>query len=309
MFKEQYKAANNSIPVNEELLKSLMAKAERPQKVIKFKNIYKIGTAVAAVLVLAVSISAITFLGNDGTSSPKEKKPSTKIAVSTPAPNEAKTITSAEMAEDKADSINDTADNQTAPAETIPEKIEVETEFSFSKNEPVYAARTITENSVQKIEISDEESEDTDTAQNSTLAIASDMDKSAPVPESAGGGSSSVMARKQNSMELSEYLNIFGIDISKIVLPQGVTANDEFITPSYSPDGSISFEDFSLSFSGGDKTLTLTVSQGLSSFSDGISTDENGKITAYITVGDISFMAEGYNFTYEEMKAFASSLK
>ena len=78
MFKQQYKDANDSIPVNEELLNSLIAEAESSVKVYKFKNIYKYGTAVAAALILAVSAFALpSLLGN------QSSEKSVNLAVST----------------------------------------------------------------------------------------------------------------------------------------------------------------------------------------------------------------------------------
>ncbi len=53
MFKKYYKAANDDIQTNRELIDKIFEAAEKPSKTVKFAKIYKIGTAVAAVFVFA----------------------------------------------------------------------------------------------------------------------------------------------------------------------------------------------------------------------------------------------------------------
>lgn len=53
MFKKYYKAANDDIKTNRELIDKIFEEAEKPSKTVKFANFYKAGTAIAAVLVLA----------------------------------------------------------------------------------------------------------------------------------------------------------------------------------------------------------------------------------------------------------------
>ncbi len=53
MFKKYYKAANDDIKTNRELIDRIFEAAEKPSKTIKFTKIYKVGTAVAAVFVFA----------------------------------------------------------------------------------------------------------------------------------------------------------------------------------------------------------------------------------------------------------------
>ncbi len=53
MFKKYYKAANDDIKTNRELIDKIFEKAEKPSKTVKFAKVYKIGTAVAAVFVFA----------------------------------------------------------------------------------------------------------------------------------------------------------------------------------------------------------------------------------------------------------------
>ena len=59
MFKKYYKAANDDIKTNRELIDKIFETAEKPSKTVKFAKVYKIGTAVAAVVVLA--IGAISY--------------------------------------------------------------------------------------------------------------------------------------------------------------------------------------------------------------------------------------------------------
>jgi len=54
LFKKYYKAANDDIKTNRELIDKIFETAEKPSKTIKFTKIYKVGTAVAAVFVFAV---------------------------------------------------------------------------------------------------------------------------------------------------------------------------------------------------------------------------------------------------------------
>ncbi len=53
MFKKYYKAANDDIKTNRELIDKIFDEAEKPSKTVKFANFYKVGTAIAAVFVLA----------------------------------------------------------------------------------------------------------------------------------------------------------------------------------------------------------------------------------------------------------------
>ncbi len=53
MFKKYYKAANDDIKTNRELIDKIFETAEKPSKTVKFTKIYKVGTAVAAVFVFA----------------------------------------------------------------------------------------------------------------------------------------------------------------------------------------------------------------------------------------------------------------
>lgn len=53
MFKKYYKAANDDIKTNRELIDKIFETAEKPSKTVKFTRIYKVGTAVAAVFIFA----------------------------------------------------------------------------------------------------------------------------------------------------------------------------------------------------------------------------------------------------------------
>ncbi len=63
MFKKVYKEINDSIPVNNELLQSLLSEAEKPVKRVKFKNIYRYGGVAAAALLLTVSAIGVSEIG------------------------------------------------------------------------------------------------------------------------------------------------------------------------------------------------------------------------------------------------------
>ncbi len=63
MFKKIYKEINNSIPVNEELLSSLLEEAQKPVKRVKFTRFYRYGSVVAAALILTVSAIAVSKIG------------------------------------------------------------------------------------------------------------------------------------------------------------------------------------------------------------------------------------------------------
>lgn len=54
MFKKYYKAANDDIKTNRELIDKILKEAEKPSKTVKFAKFYKVGTAIAAVFVLAI---------------------------------------------------------------------------------------------------------------------------------------------------------------------------------------------------------------------------------------------------------------
>ena len=53
MFKKYYKAANDDIKTNRELIDKIFETAEKQSKTVKFAKVYKIGTAIAAVFVVA----------------------------------------------------------------------------------------------------------------------------------------------------------------------------------------------------------------------------------------------------------------
>ncbi len=55
MFKKYYKAANDDIQPNRELIDQIFEKAEKGAKVFSWNSVYKYGATVAAVLVLAIS--------------------------------------------------------------------------------------------------------------------------------------------------------------------------------------------------------------------------------------------------------------
>lgn len=54
MFKKYYKAANDDIKTNRDLIDKIFEEAEKPSKTVKFANFYKAGTAIAAAIVLVL---------------------------------------------------------------------------------------------------------------------------------------------------------------------------------------------------------------------------------------------------------------
>ncbi len=286
MYKKQYKDANDSIPVNEELLNSLIAKAESSVKVVKFKNIYKYSAAVAAALILAVSAIALpTLTGN------KESEKSTNLAVNT---KKDTTVPIKETADIK-DEVQNAKAEVSAPvsdkADTA--KIQSNAVYDYSAND------------------------DTD----STIAVASEpcADTTEDIAVMRAIENEEALkdeALVDGSMDIYEYLNLFGIDLTKIALPSGVLRGDDFIAPPKDEDGNIIFSETVISYFGDSKVLTLTVSQNKDYVSDmisltegGIDQGEDGFITAYITNDNAAFIADCINFSVNEAEALASSLK
>lgn len=285
MFKQQYKDANDSIPVNEELLNSLIAKAESSVKVVRFKNIYKYSVAVAAALILAVSAIALPNLTGN-----QKSEGSANLAVTTK--------------KDTAVPIKETADIkdevQNAKAEvSIPVSDKADTAKIQSNAAYDYSAQYSADSTIAVASETYEQSED--------IAVMRAIENEEALKDEA---------LVDGSMDIYEYLNLFGIDLTKIALPSGVLRGDNFIAPPKDDDGNIIFSETVISYFGDNKVLTLTVSQNYDYVSDmisltegGIAQGEDGFITAYITNDNAAFIADCINFSVNEVEALASSLK
>ncbi len=65
MFKKYYKEANDDIQPNRELIDKIFDEAEKQSVTKPFSKVYKLGTAVAAVLVIAVSVGFFVQFDNE----------------------------------------------------------------------------------------------------------------------------------------------------------------------------------------------------------------------------------------------------
>lgn len=285
MYKQQYKDANDSIPVNEELLNSLVAKAESSVKVVRFKNIYKYSVAVAAALILAVSAIALpTLTGN------QKSEDSANLAVTTKkdtaAPIKETTDTKSEAQNAKAE--------VSAPVSKKTDTAKIESNAAYD-----YSAQDSADSTIAVASETYEKSED--------IAVMRAIENEEALKDET---------LVDGSMDIYEYLNMFGIDLTKIALPSGVLRGDDFIAPPKDDDGNIFFSETVISYFGDNKVLTLTVSQNYDYVSDminltegGIAQGEDGFMTAYITNDNAAFIADCINFSVNEVEALASSLE
>ncbi len=323
MFKDLYKNANDSIPANDDLLQELLKKADAPVKIRKFRNIYKIASAVAAVLIIAVFAASVNLI-------PKRLQ-NEKIA-----DNSAYSDFSGAPSESNGESVSN-ADNKTTDSENN-EKSEKDNNTSVSREEkPKFAqaeASKTKESAAQALAISDNASQDaaTDALAAGSMKIAAEDDTAATVSsdassfslESASDNSVNIAARVMssgfNSVDVYEYYKIFGIELSALALPDGVTFCSSIDEVTEDELKNAVFVRNSLEFSGNGKRLILTISKDDAAVLSEIRSnpgilsnisikESNGYYTAYVSCGSFCFTAECYNFSYEETEALALSLK
>lgn len=286
MFKENYKKANDSIPVNEDLLNKLLCEAEKPVRVIKFKRIYKYGTAFAAALVLV--FAAVSFPQLIGKKNSEEKQKA-QLAVSTQ---------------------NDTLDNsaeetEKASATNAESKEEIKNDLSSNSLKKISKEQLISNDEEEKTSDLSEDSENI-----SLFALS--------------GGSGGVMRTVESisediayeEIDIFEYLGVFGFDLSRLALPEGISRTDDKIFAARDEDGNLIFSNCVVSFSGDEKNLSISVSQDkayaenmLKIYKNGIENHEDGGITVYVLCDSGAYIADCQNFSVNEAEALASSLK
>lgn len=296
------------IPAREELLKSLMAEAEKPRKVVKFKNLYRYGSVAAAAVILIVA--AIELPGLWG--GVKENLAINDLAVN-------------DIAESGAAKQEDSYEEAAAETENLKKDITADT-ADVTKE---YSAPISVENQIstepapsaqsQKLALAEEEAaaDEAESVEDFPVAAYSANDTAAMM---RGFGGETPVGK---SVSVDEYLAMFDFDLSGIILPEGVNRTDEVIFPDTDSDGNTVFSERTISYSGEGKSLWLTVSQDMDFVSGMI--DENpdskvsenisivdggdGNLTAYVKGGSGAYIADCINFSVNEVKALAFSLK
>ncbi len=286
MFKENYKKANDSIPVNEDLLNKLLCEAEKPMRVIKFKRIYKYGTAAAAALLLVFAAVSFPQLVGEKNSS---KEPKAQLAVST----QEDTLDNSEEETDKASVTN------------AKSKEEIKNDISSNSSEKISDEQIISNAKEEKTSDLSEDSED--------ISLFS-----------LSGGTGGIMRASESisedisyeEIDIFEYLGVFGFDLSRLALPEGVSLTDDKIFAARDNDENIIFSNCVVSFSGDEKSLSISVTQDkayvknmLKIYKNGIENHEDGGITVYVLCDSGAYIADCQNFSVNEAEALASSLK
>ncbi len=289
MFKEQYKAANDSIPLNEDLLKRLVIKGKSPQKVIKFKKIYKY-SAVAAAIVLC-TLSAVLFTKNSKffhKTSIGEVNQLSNLATapSTPVPqNNAKEDASAFFSREKETAVKSDTSSNTSNNTAAFEDKKLASEKIQPQNEEAYFH--------SHIAMADEASPSVQTYSEST--------QTAELSSAAKGASS----RKNNSVPKNEQQTVFDLDTTLLTLPQGVVICENL------PNENTSSNDRTITGEGNGKSFTLSLKPNTACERErsDISDDTNGEIAIYVTSKNYCAVAKCKNFTPDEAQRFADSLK
>lgn len=285
MFKENYKKANDSLPVNEDLLNKLLCEAEKPVRVIKFKRIYKYGTAFAAALVLV--FAAVLFPQLIGKKNSEEKQKA-QLAVST-----------------QNDTLyNSAEETEKASAPNAESKEEIKNDLSSNSLKKISKEQLISNAKEETSDLSED-------SENISLFALS-------------GGSGGVMRIAESisediayeEIDIFEYLGVFGFDLSRLALPEGISRTDDKIFAARDEDGNIIFSNCVVSFSGDEKNLSISVTQDkayaenmLKIYKNGIENHEDGGITVYVLCDSGAYIADCQNFSVNEAEALASSLK
>ncbi len=330
MFKKAYKDINDSIPVNEELLKSLLDEAKKPVKVVRFKNIYKYG-AVAAALILAVSATAIPNFMED---KPESKSAKSNIASTSSVPAETKAADKPEIKVSEAPIL--AYDNQTAQEKTIqkelPETKEVQASTKVIRNQSKPALKS--EGEVQDALAQPEQDYQNQPraeadkpikesvnkplkadTENPTFATANEK---AAVARSIGGDYSAKNdADNIEEVNVDEYLKSFGFNLANPTLPSDVKRLNDTTWTLRDENGNFIFSDCVLSFSGNDnREVTIIVSRNqdyalemINLNPSGIAVGENGYIGAYVLSNNGAYIVDCYNLSVNEVETLVSSLK
>ena len=323
MFKDLYKDANNSIPANDELLQELLKKADAPVKIRKFRNIYKIASVAAAVLIIAVFAASLNLIPKHSQNEKAEDSYAYSGFSGSPDKSYSEAVSNADN-ETSGNKVNETTGKADNNASVSEEKL------SFAQAD----TSNTKESTVQSSAIGDDASKDSssDALAAGSMKIAA-KDESADAggsgvssfsldsaPDSSVGIAARIMSSDFTSVDVYEYYRTFGIELSSLALPDGVTLYSNIYEVPSDESGNAVFAQNSLEFFGDGKRLILTISkdnaavlseiQSSPGILPNISIKENGGYyTAYVSCGSFCFMAECYNFSYEEAEALALSIK
>ncbi len=270
MFKKIYKEVNDSIPVNEELLNSLLKKAEQPVKVIKLKSVYKYGTAIAAVLVLAASLIALPNLNKT-----KNSVKTSQDSIALTASDSEKKLTNEEPT-NKALSYN-----------------EIQTE-----SKEVQKSKSIDSDEIQEysVDVAKESMKESELAvANDTLAVMRGLNEEMNIDEYLAilGFDLSDMVLPYGFKRLNETTPIYRDENEDIILCECVITysyENKYLNLTVTPNKEY-------------------ISEMLSKYPDNRVFGNDGYIGAYILKDNGGYSVDCYNFTPDEVDALVLSLK